>query len=49
VTAAPETVRLCGASDGEIEAEAKRAGLALRIDELRRVAELLGRDRKSVV
>ena len=33
-----------GLTDGELRAAAQRAGLALRVDELRRIAQRLGRD-----
>lgn len=43
----PETLpnfKVTGLSDDELRAQAAKAGLALRVDELRRIAQTLGRD-----
>jgi len=43
-TGAVRTLRVSGVADGELAREAKAAGLALRTEELRRIATELGRD-----
>ena len=43
-TLAAETVRVADASEAELDAELRRYGLALKAEELRRIAEGLGRD-----
>jgi phosphoribosylformylglycinamidine synthase II len=42
--AAPAVLRVLGADDAVLEAEARAHGLALALDEIRKIAEALGRD-----